>query len=131
MEPIHIQVLAAARRIADSRGRFRMATVVGELPHLNPATVRTHVASRCCVNAAANHQSRYAYFRSLRRGEYGLEPPFRTPAGAALMESSQDRLLALGSGVDPSLIDESLAMTPTERLDTMRRAAVSLEAMTG
>jgi hypothetical protein len=47
------------------------------------------------------------------------------------MESSQDRLLALGSGVDPSLIDESLAMTPTERLDTMRRAAVSLEAMTG
>jgi hypothetical protein len=33
------------------------------------------------------------------------------------------------SGVDPTLLAESLAMTPTERLETMRRAALSLDAM--
>jgi hypothetical protein len=30
------------------------------------------------------------------------------------------------SGVDPTLIAESLSMTPTVRLETMRRAALSL-----
>lgn len=129
MEPVHLQVVHAARRIADARGRFRLASVVAALPHLNAATVRTHVASRCCVNAAANHQSRYAYFRALRRGQYCLEPAYRGGSHSP-PQTSQDRLIALGSGVDVTLIDESLAMTPTDRLEAMRRAALSLEAMT-
>lgn len=130
MEPVHVQVARAARRVADSRGRFRLASVVAALPQLNAATVRTHVASRCCVNAAANHQTRYAYFRAMRRGEYCLEPAVRGGPHAAAAETSQDRLIALGSGVDATLIDESLAMTPTDRLEAMRRAALSLDAMT-
>ena len=131
MEPIHVQTLAAARSVADAAGRFRIVDVVRALPHLNSATVRTHVASRCCVNAAAHHQSRYAYFRSLGRGEYRIEPRFRSGTDKAGQGSSQERLIALGSGVDPTLIDESLRFSPTERLETMRRAALALEAMRG
>lgn len=130
MEPVHLAVLRAARRVADRSGRFRVAAVVRALPHLNGATVRTHVASRCCVNAAAHHESRYAYFRSVGRGEYRIERRFRDAAPGPEALSSQARLIALGSGVDVSLIDASLRMTPTERLETMRRAALSLDAMT-
>lgn len=128
MEPIHAQVLSAARRIADTSGRFRLAEVVRALPFLNAGTVRTHVASRCCVNARANHLSRYGYFRAVARGEYRIEPRFRS-AGGDESVPSQDRLIALGSGVDPTLIDESLRMTPTARLETMRRAALALQSM--
>ena len=43
----------------------------------------------------------------------------------------QDPIIAaLGSGVDPTLVTESLRMTPTERLDTRRHAALLLDAMT-
>jgi hypothetical protein len=132
MAAVHAQVLDAARRVADASHAFRLADVVRALPHLNPATVRTHVASRCCVNAPSNHASRYRYFRAAGGGRYRIEPAFRggrtrgRPAG-----SWQDRLIrALGSGVDETLLEESLKMTPTERLETMRRAALSLEAMT-
>jgi hypothetical protein len=130
MEPIHLQVLRAANRVADANGRFRLASVVQALPLLNAATVRTHVVSRCCVNAAAHHQSRHRYFRCVGRGEYRVEPAVRNRATEPAGVPSQTRILALGSGVDVTLIDESLRMTPTERLETMRRAAVSLAAMT-
>jgi len=130
MEAIHAQVLDAARRVADPSGRFRLIDVVRALPYLNAGTVRTHVASRCCVNANANHQSRYGYFRSVGRGEYRLETRFRI-AGEGGVAPSQNRLIAMGSGVDPTLIDESLRMTPTARLETMRLAARALESMRG
>jgi hypothetical protein len=129
MEPVHRQVLHAARRLAGRDGKFRLAAVVGGLPWLNAGTVRTHVTSRCCVNASANHQTRYPYFRSISRGEYAIEPAFRVKADADASEPSQERLIALGSGVDPTLIDASLRLTPTERLETMRRAALSMDAM--
>lgn len=128
MAPIHLQVLDAARRVADDRYRFQLGAIVRALPHLNPSTVRTHVASRCCVNANANHQSRYGYFRCVHRGEYAIESRWRSRP-RAVTQTSQDRLVALGSGVDETLIDESLRMTPTERLETMRRAALALERM--
>jgi hypothetical protein len=132
MRPVHEEILDGARRIAGQDGTFRLADVVGAVPHLNPATVRTHVASRCCVNAPANHQSRYSYFRALGRGIYRIEPRFRRRARSARTGPGwQDALIAaLGSGVDDTLITESLQMSPTERLETMRRAALSLEAMT-
>lgn len=69
---IHKEVLAAARRICQERGekRFRVADVVHALPHLNPSSVRTHVVSRCCVNAPKNHPHKWDYFRRTGRGEY-------------------------------------------------------------
>lgn len=47
------------------------------LPDLNPQSVRTHVTSRCCVNAPANHAHRWAYFRRLARGHYEVMPACR------------------------------------------------------
>src|SRR5262245_42948361 len=131
MDPIHEQVLGAANAIASPDGRFRIADVPALLPHLNAATVRTHVASRCCANAPSNHQSRYRYFRAVRRGVYRIEPAFRRrPRRHPHLRPSQEQILAsLDSGVDPTLIATSLAMTPTERLDTMRGAALSLESL--
>ena len=129
MAPVHTVVLAAAREIADARWRFRLRDVVRNLPEQNPMTVRTHVASRCCVNAPGNHQSRYTYFRALGNGVYVIEPPFRsTPEPRPRARPWQDRLIAaLGSGVDPTLLDETQRLTPTERLERMRTAAASLD----
>jgi hypothetical protein len=129
MKPVHAEVLEAARQLAGRSHTFQLADLVRAVPHLNAATVRTHVASRCCVNAPANHESRHPYFRAVGRGRYRLEPQFRRVS--RVRRDWQDRLIAaLGSGVDLTLIDESLRMTPTERLETMRRAGRSLEAMT-
>ena len=131
MNPIHTQVLEAACRLAGDDWTFRIGDVAAALPHLNTATVRTHVASRCCVNAPAHHASRYQYFRAVRRGVYRIEPAVRrrVPRGGR-HRSSQDVILAsVDSGVDRTLLAASLAMTPTERIETMRRAAFSLDAM--
>ncbi len=63
------------------RGRkgwvFRPAEVVAALPDLNPGSVRTHVMSRCCVNAPAHHSHRWPYFRRVRRGAYEILPRMR------------------------------------------------------
>lgn len=131
MEPVHVEVLAAARACAGRGWLFRLADLVRALPHRNPGTVRTHVASRCCVNAPANHASRHPYFRLVARGRYRIEPAFRTPPRPRrTLRPSQDRILAsIDSGIDATLVDESLRMTPSDRLDTMRAAALSLDAM--
>ena len=132
MEPIHRQVLEAARRCAADDGTFAVADVVRALLHLDAATVRTHVASRCCVNAPAHHASRYRYFRAVARGIYRLEASFRHRAGRRTRQTGwQDRVLAaVSSGVDSTLIAESLKLTPTGRLEASRHAAASLESMT-
>jgi len=126
---VHLQVLDAAAALADADGSFRIADVLRALPLLNAGTVRTHVASRCCVNAPPHHQSRYRYFRAVDRGVYRIEPPFRRRVRQGRRPStSQDVILAsMESGVDRTLISESLSMTPTARLELMRRAALSLE----
>lgn len=79
------QVLAAAQRLCAGQadGTFRLAEVVAALPHLDAGTVRTHVGSRCCVNAPSNHAHRWPYFRRLRHGVYRIEPAFRRPAEPA------------------------------------------------
>ena len=71
---IHDEVLSTARRICRERGEktFRVADIVQALPHLNPSSVRTHVVSRCCVNAPKNHPHKWAYFRRVGRGEYTI-----------------------------------------------------------
>ncbi|HUP39861.1 MAG TPA: hypothetical protein VM115_07050 [Vicinamibacterales bacterium] len=129
MAPIHLQVLEAVRAIARRDWTFDIRDVVAAVPHLNAGTVRTHVASRCCANAPSNHQSRHPYFTVVGRGVYRLEPRYRRRTLRGGAKTSQDVILdSIDSGVDPTLVAESLAMTPTERLETMRRAVLSLDA---
>jgi predicted RNase H-like HicB family nuclease len=75
---IHEEVLSTARRICRERGErgFRVADIVHALPHLNPSSVRTHVVSRCCVNAPKNHPHKWGYFRRVGRGEYVILSPY-------------------------------------------------------
>ena len=47
------------------------------LPHLDAGTVRTHVVSRCCTNAPANHPHRWDYFQRVDRGLYEIRGPYR------------------------------------------------------
>ena len=68
---IHEEVLETARRLCQERGAktFRVADIVHALPHLKESSVRTHIVSRCCVNAPKNHPHKWPYFRRLARGE--------------------------------------------------------------
>lgn len=70
----HEEILAAALRLCRERRTwtFRLDEIVRALPHLNASTVRTHVVSRCCVNAPKNHPHRWKYFRRVGRGEYEI-----------------------------------------------------------
>src|SRR5258708_33767569 len=76
---IHDDVLDAARRLCRERGdwTFRPDEVVRALPHRNPSSVRTHIVSRCCVNAPKHHPHRWAYFRRVARGVYEILPALR------------------------------------------------------
>jgi len=75
----HHLILEAAQRLCAHRGEpvFTPDEIVRALPQLNPQTVRTHVTSRCCVNARPHHQSRLEYFRKTGRGQYELLPQHR------------------------------------------------------
>ncbi len=101
---IHDEILATARRICIARGEwtFAPAEIVAALPHLNARSVRTHITSRCCVNAPANHPHRLPYFFRTARGTYEIRPPFRdtppvgppsgqeTPGGHQVEESAAE-----------------------------------------
>ncbi len=80
---IHQEVLATARRICRERGEgtFRVSDIVNALPHLNPSSVRTHVVSRCCLNAPKNHPHKWDYFRRIGRGEYVVLSPYDVKEG--------------------------------------------------
>ena len=77
---IHEEVLAAARRIGRDRKdwTFRPDEIVRALPHLNAGTIRTHVTSRCCVNAPSNHPHKWDYFTRLSRGVSEIRAKYRT-----------------------------------------------------
>ena len=77
--PLHEEVLRAALRLCRERGEwtFRPNEVVRALPHLNPSSVRTHIVSRCCVNAPAHHVHRWRYFRRRAHGVYEILAPYR------------------------------------------------------
>ena len=76
---VHEEILRAALRICRQRGgwRFRPIDIVVALPHLNPRTVRTHIVSRCCVNAPEHHAHRLDYFNRVSRGVYEIRRPYR------------------------------------------------------
>ena len=88
---IHKEVLMTARRICRERGEktFRVVDVVQSLPHLKENSVRTHIVSRCCVNAPKNHPHKWPYFRRLARGVYEILPPWRNePKSPGRVEES-------------------------------------------
>ncbi len=102
---VHHEVLDTARRLCHERGgwTFRPDEVVRALPHLNASTVRTHIVSRCCVNAPRNHPHRWAYFRRVARGVYEIlaalrrarrPPPGATESGKATRSAGASRTLA-------------------------------------
>jgi len=76
---IHEAVLDAANAIAASRPDWTFAPneVVRALPHLNVSSVRTHIVSRCCVNAPNNHAHRWSYFKRVGRARYEVLPNVR------------------------------------------------------
>ena len=82
--PVHEDILSAALALCADRDAwsFRVAELVGALPHLNAATVRTHVTSRLCVNAPVNHAHRWPYFRRMSRGVYEVLPAYRNGPAA-------------------------------------------------
>jgi predicted RNase H-like HicB family nuclease len=100
------EVLETARRLCRERGgwTFSPDEIVRALPGLNPSTVRTHVVSRCCVNAPAHHAHRWGYFRRVSRGVYTLLPQFRprpvAPRGSrpATRQSSSNAAMNRGGG---------------------------------
>jgi predicted RNase H-like HicB family nuclease len=79
--PVHQDVLTAVRALCGRRGnwRFSLEEIIREVPSLNESTVRTHVTSRCCVNAPKHHAHRWPYFRRVARGVYELMPAYRQP----------------------------------------------------
>lgn len=79
---VHEAILETARRLASDRHNWSFAVqeIVDALPALNQSTVRTHVVSRCCVNAPKNHLHKWDYFRRIGRGIYQLEAKYR-PTG--------------------------------------------------
>jgi hypothetical protein len=87
---VHDEVLQASRRLCRERGdwTFRPDEVVRALPHLNASTVRTHIVSRCCVNAPRNHPHRWGYFRRVGRGAYLILPPHRRAATRGVREGT-------------------------------------------
>lgn len=135
MASVHEEVLAAAQALAraSSKWTFRIADVVRALPHLNRGTVRTHVASRCCVNAPAHHESRHPYFTAVGRGVYRLEPRYRrrpAPEAAAVRPWPDRWFDTHEPGVDTTQIVELLKLVPTERLERMQQFARSLNTLT-
>ena len=78
---IHEEILTAARRLCAARRQwtFTPVEIVRALPHLNERSVRTHIVSRCCVNAPSHHAHRWPYFRRLRHGVYEVLKDYREP----------------------------------------------------
>jgi hypothetical protein len=101
---IRERVLEAALRICRGRGEwtFGPREIVAALPDLNPGSVRTHVMSRCCVNAPAHHVHRWPYFRRIRRGEYEILPAWRRrhrPGGVEDPRSTRKGRPGAASGI--------------------------------
>lgn len=114
----HEEILAAARRLCRERRTwtFRLDEVVRALPHLNTSTVRTHIVSRCCVNAPKNHPHRWKYFRRVGRGKYEILPAQRRPGPARRRNARvarEQRIRASGQH------------TVAETTDTYRASAIS------
>ena len=101
--PVHVEVLHAAVAVCRDRGgwEFRPEEIVRALPHLHAATVRTHVGSRLCVNAPANHPHRWPYFTRLKRGVYEILPPYRDASPPRRPDSRPRKHIVAGEAPRP------------------------------
>ncbi len=77
----HHEVLKAAQEIVATKGKneFAPIEVVRFLRERGTqyaeSSIRTHVVSRCCINAPPHHDVRYSYFERKRgRGIYRILP---------------------------------------------------------
>ena len=72
----HDQVLDAAKAVTTRSGKneFSIAEIISELARSSSqyaeSTIRTHVASRCCVNSPNHHAVAYDYFERIDHGLY-------------------------------------------------------------
>jgi hypothetical protein len=70
------EILSRARELLERTGTstFQLNDLVNFMrlkkSHFAESTIRTHVASRLCVNAPANHDSRYPDFERTETGTY-------------------------------------------------------------
>jgi predicted RNase H-like HicB family nuclease len=89
---IHEEILRTAVRICRERGNwtFKTQEVVLRLPHLNESSVRTHIVSRCCVNAPKNHPHKWDYFERTQRGLYVIRRAYRTETKIAGMGTKKN-----------------------------------------
>lgn len=73
-------VLNAAKTVVLRKGvnEFTIEEIIEELRNsgstYKESTIRTHVSSRCCVNAPEHHAVRYAFFERTGRGLYRIVP---------------------------------------------------------
>lgn len=74
----HDEVLDAAKIIVKLKGRneFSPIEVIKHLIKQSTSysinTIRTHICSRCCINAPKHHEVKWHYFKRLRRGVYSV-----------------------------------------------------------
>ena len=74
----HHEVLEAAQEIVAIKGKneFAPIEVVRFLQERGTqyaeSSIRTHVVSRCCVNAPPHHGVRYSYFERIGKGRYRI-----------------------------------------------------------
>ena len=96
---IHDEVLQAARRICRERGgwTFTPEEIVRALPGLNVSSVRTHIVSRCCVDAPKNHPHKWDYFGRVRRGVYEILPAHRRAKRRASTVQKSSRVTEPGA----------------------------------
>jgi predicted RNase H-like HicB family nuclease len=108
---IHDEVLRTARRLCRERGgwTFTAEEVVRALPDLNESSVRTHIVSRCCVDAPKNHPHKWDYFTRPRRGVYEIRPAYRRARG----EVEAGRVAEAAPRYGPAPLRETLHVTVT------------------
>lgn len=74
-------ILKSVKEIVRRKGKneFEIKEVVdfmlSDKADYNESTIRTHIGSRCCVNANANHVVTYKDYERIRHGTYRLYEP--------------------------------------------------------
>lgn len=49
--------------------------ILSKNPNLNTSTIRTHITSRCCINASSHHAVTFNDYERISRGVYRLYDP--------------------------------------------------------
>lgn len=121
---IHEEILRTVLRLCRERRTwtFKTEEVVLRLPHLNESSVRTHIISRCCVNAPKNHPHKWDYFERVRRGLYAVRPRYRKRDNARRVATKQDR--CTGGQVIGETASPYYAMKPVAMRETIHAVVI-------